>query len=248
MSEEFAKSASTSDGFNWQCKACHSKRMKKRSAFNAVRDKVLVDQKRCSKCRDVKPADQFNRNRATSDGYCSLCRECEHKARVEREHHCVEKHTAGELVIEEQERICSCCKKQLPAVQFSINRRKRSGMKSTCKECDAKSHSKYKSRHEYRLKRLVASARDRARKYGLEFDLKHYYLTIPDVCPVLGIPIILDGDGRSDNSPSIDRIRNDVGYIDGNVVVVSSRANRLKSDATVSEMLALAQYYEGSLS
>lgn len=49
----------------------------------------------------------------------------------------------------------------------------------------------------------------------------------------------------AENAPSIDRIRNDVGYIKSNILVVSWRANRLKGDASLAEMQALAAFYAG---
>ena len=42
-----------------------------------------------------------------------------------------------------------------------------------------------------------------------------------------------------DNSPNLDRIFPKKGYVPGNVRVISQRANRIKSDATVEEMRAV---------
>jgi hypothetical protein len=44
-------------------------------------------------------------------------------------------------------------------------------------------------------------------------------------------------------SYSLDRRNNDLGYVPGNVVVVSLRANQLKNDATVTELRQLADFY-----
>jgi hypothetical protein len=60
-------------------------------------------------------------------------------------------------------------------------------------------------------------------------------------CPVLGIP--LDRSPR-DNTPSLDRIIPARGYVPSNVIVVSLRANQIKGDATVRELLAIARFYE----
>jgi hypothetical protein len=35
-----------------------------------------------------------------------------------------------------------------------------------------------------------------------------------------------------------------LGYVRGNVIVVSTRANRLKGDATLDELLRLAEFYQ----
>jgi hypothetical protein len=60
-------------------------------------------------------------------------------------------------------------------------------------------------------------------------------IVIPAVCPVLGIPIVL-GEQRSENSPSLDRITPKLGYVPGNVRVISDKANRLKGDRTLGEL------------
>lgn len=48
----------------------------------------------------------------------------------------------------------------------------------------------------------------------------------------------------SANSPSIDRIDNSKGYIPTNIVVISNRANLLKKDATLDELVAIAEFYD----
>lgn len=49
--------------------------------------------------------------------------------------------------------------------------------------------------------------------------------------------------GGGANSPSLDRIEPDLGYVAGNAIVISNRANRLKSDATIDELRAIASFY-----
>lgn len=70
-------------------------------------------------------------------------------------------------------------------------------------------------------------------------------LVLPDVCPVLGIPIDYSfGKGvRSDNSPSIDQIFPAKGYYPENCIVISWRANRIKNDGTPEEHRKIAEYY-----
>lgn len=60
---------------------------------------------------------------------------------------------------------------------------------------------------------------------------------IPDICPILGIKIQPnDKAGPIDSSPSIDRIVPNLGYVPGNIRIISNRANRLRADATVKEL------------
>jgi hypothetical protein len=87
----------------------------------------------------------------------------------------------------------------------------------------------------------------RAVEKGIEFTLTKADLIIPDVCPVLGLPLERGGGGpgrKLDNSPSFDRVDNTKGYTIDNVRVISWRANRLKADATLQEVQAIARYME----
>lgn len=102
----------------------------------------------------------------------------------------------------------------------------------------------------YRLQKparqLYLNALYRAKRDGIPFSLKRGDIEIPECCPVLGIPLIVGSDKR-DNIPTLDRIDNSKGYIKGNVRVISHRANRLKSDATIEEMKRILRYMENDL-
>ena len=82
---------------------------------------------------------------------------------------------------------------------------------------------------------LVERARSRALKANLPFNLRRQSIVIPVSCPVLGIPLKL-GATRSANSASLDRIVPSLGYVEGNVRVISDRANRLKADLSLEEL------------
>ena len=80
---------------------------------------------------------------------------------------------------------------------------------------------------------LFLAARRRAKASGLPFALTMADIVIPDCCPVFGLPLLIGG---GDCAPELDRIVNAAGYVPGNVVVVSRRANRIKNDATLAEL------------
>jgi hypothetical protein len=91
---------------------------------------------------------------------------------------------------------------------------------------------------------MLNSAAERARRLGLPFDLVKVDIEIPDVCPALGIPLLVGGQGvPDDNSPSLDRLVPSLGYVRDNVVVVSVRANRIKNDSTIEELEAVASFF-----
>jgi hypothetical protein len=68
------------------------------------------------------------------------------------------------------------------------------------------------------------------------------HILVPLRCPVLGVTLAL-GDNRSrDCSPSLDRVDPARGYVPGNVMVISNRANQAKSDLTCVELEAVVAY------
>jgi hypothetical protein len=95
---------------------------------------------------------------------------------------------------------------------------------------------------EYVLRTMFYRAKTRAKKAGVPFDLKRSDLAIPAVCPVLGIPLRCNRGKAYDNSPSLDRVRPHLGYVLGNVLVMSVRANRIKNNSTTEELEAVARF------
>lgn len=92
---------------------------------------------------------------------------------------------------------------------------------------------------------LLQKARQRAKRLGLEFDLIADDIEVPTICPVLGIPLVLANGKPQRGSVSLDRLDNSIGYVRGNVCVISYRANVLKKDATPEELALLLEYAQG---
>lgn len=101
----------------------------------------------------------------------------------------------------------------------------------------------YNTKHNARI--MLWSAKKRAQEKELPFDLTEDDIVIPDKCPVLGIKLEAQygRGGLASNSPSLDRIYPWLGYVKGNVIVISHRANRLKNDATPYELHRIASFY-----
>jgi len=88
---------------------------------------------------------------------------------------------------------------------------------------------------------ILHSAKYNARKKGKEFTISLEDIIIPEYCPILGIKLDLKAK-RSYDSPSIDRINPKLGYIKGNVQIISWRANLIKSDMTIEECEKLLEH------
>lgn len=87
---------------------------------------------------------------------------------------------------------------------------------------------------------LWRKARDRV-KYeatNREFSITPEDILIPTHCPYLGIEL---NTGDPDAWASLDRVDSSIGYIKGNIQVVSILANQMKNRATQEQLIAFAK-------
>jgi hypothetical protein len=89
---------------------------------------------------------------------------------------------------------------------------------------------------------MVDRSKSRAKRKGFEHSITIHDIQIPDICPLLGIPLFPSTTGRvGPNSPTLDRIDSSKGYTPDNVWVISYKANTIKSNATPEELLKIAR-------
>lgn len=93
-------------------------------------------------------------------------------------------------------------------------------------------------------KKMLRRAKSRAKERGREFSIELSDIHIPTHCPILGIELVVHKgrSGGNPNSPALDRVDNNLGYVKGNVMVVSHRANMMKVDASPEELLKFADW------
>ncbi len=93
----FSLRQSAPDGHNNYCRRCHATYSRERAAERRAQQGLPIDvdwnrridrsqEKRCSRCRVIKPLDDFIRNRAKRDGHDAYCRSC--AAAKQREARC----------------------------------------------------------------------------------------------------------------------------------------------------------------
>jgi hypothetical protein len=90
--------------------------------------------------------------------------------------------------------------------------------------------------------RLKASAKKR----NIEFNLSvtdMYHIDYPLTCPILGLPMAFNRGKVQDNSYSVDRIDNNIGYQLDNIQIISYRANILKNNASLAELRMLSHHF-----
>lgn len=85
---------------------------------------------------------------------------------------------------------------------------------------------------------LLRHAKTRAKKGGYACTIAETDIVIPTRCPLLGIELKRGSGigGTIAGSPSLDKIKPELGYVPGNVWVVSHRANSIKRDASLEEL------------
>ena len=95
-----------------------------------------------------------------------------------------------------------------------------------------------------KLARTLSNTKSVCEKQGVPFDITVEDLVpYPLTCPVLGLPINWMNTGSSSNdSPSLDRMQPDKGYVRGNVQIISSKANRLKNNGSIDDFQRIVEY------
>ena len=105
----------------------------------------------------------------------------------------------------------------------------------------------------YRIQDVIKHSKERAKRQGVDHDdfTKEYLISIIPkdlLCPVFKIPFNFErGMGVGRRHPygiSLDRIVPSLGYVEGNVMWISNRANNIKGDATFKEISLVAVYID----
>ena len=105
---------------------------------------------------------------------------------------------------------------------------------------------------ERHVRRTLSHIKSKAKKNNVPFDLPvEYAMSIfTDICPALKTKLTwTEQNGKNKNSPSLDKIIPELGYIKGNVMWLSYKANLMKNNATASELKKFAEWVlSGNLS
>jgi hypothetical protein len=144
------------------------------------------------------------------------------------------KRKAGKKTNEGQDcKVCSLCQKEKKIDDFHKSQGTKAGIANRCIRCSA-------------LSSMIKNAKTRD-KFKVDIDAWYLYQLTKDLveCPVLGCELLFGGTGTiKDNSASIDRFDPTKGYTRDNVWIISDKANRMKSDATLEEIKRVYAYME----
>jgi hypothetical protein len=133
-----------------------------------------------------------------------------------------------------------------PRSHFYAKLNSSGGLCQPCKDCSIKSSSRWyannkergkSSQQKYRrdinnwAKRAIISCRKRANNKGPSFNIEiSDLLPLPQFCPFFGIPLDYKSGPDRRRWASVDKIKPELGYVKGNVRIISSAANWAKND------------------
>ena len=143
---------------------------------------------------------------------------------------------------------CRICNQIKPLEDYHKNKGNKDGLESRCKSC-----RKIEANKEYRenfFKFSIRLKKSWCKKRGVAFDLDSDYLEKiwTGFCPIFNVKLEI-GSRNIDHTlnANLDRIDPKKGYVKGNVMYISGRANRIKYDASVEELRCIADWLENQL-
>ena len=170
------------------------------------------------------------------------------------------------------EKYCGKCATYMPVGAFHRNNSRKDGRCSWCKECSKHYSKQYRQTHREELVGKAAArwqkdrekncrkarqrriedpafgmyhqAKKRAKERNLAFEITIDDVVVPQRCPALGLELKAGKCHACDSSPSLDEIVRGKGYVKGNIVVVSYKANTMKNNATIEELVRVAEFYK----
>lgn len=168
----------------------------------------------CKRCKFEKKEEEFSFVKNGTDKRKASCKKC-HAADVRERY----------------------AKNPAPALRYAKESRKNPEVRVRINKKRNETRRQKPSLTLWRLAKL------RARQKGLPFNIELEDVEVPSHCPIFGIELRWGcGKRQKDESPTVDRIIPSLGYVKGNVKVISWRANRIKSDATLQELGAVYRY------
>lgn len=203
----------------------------------------MILTKVCKLCKKELSIDNFWKNPSIKDGYFNKCKICANKV---KDINALKK----QKYLKENLWTCSTCNVTLHLTKENFYKRNDSetGFQNRCKKCLQKDPNRCnrlikKNDLLYYIKDRFYGAKNRAINKNILFDLTLEYLeelwnNQNGICTLTGIKMthtILEG--KLNTNASIDKIDPLLGYIKGNIQFVCNRANMMKSDMSIKNLI-----------
>ena len=187
-----------------------------------------VRTKRCTKCGLIKPLSEFHNKKSSKDGKHHNCKLCRNEYNRVYDSKNPEKTKFSKLLYlathpDRRRETCKASyKNNKPTIKIQTLARRKNNPENE----------------------ILKSAKARAKKRNVTFSIGIEDINTPQYCPIFNIPLTMQVGKAEDNSPSLDRIDSSLGYVKGNVAVISRKANVIKNDGTADEHRKVADWME----
>ena len=191
----------------------------------------------CTRCGKIKPLEDFVKDNRRKDGRGSICYECK---RIKDKEYYEKKKNDPEFHKRKLER-----NKKYKEEHKEEIREKYMEYNSRPEVIERKSEWYYNKQNRRsiptKIQDMVTRAKNRAIEKGVAFNITREDIEFTNICPLLGIQLNWEGGPRDKNTPSLDRIIPEKGYVKGNVRIISNLANMMKSYANNEELKTFAK-------
>ena len=218
----------------------------------------------CTKCKETKGLEEFNKNSKAKDGRDYKCKKCkkeyQKKYRQNNRDKIAEKakkyqQNNRDKIAERKKKYDQKNKVEIAEYGRKYRQKNKDKIAEKAKKYQQNNRDKiaeygrkYRQKNPYQTQAysLSNSARNRTKKKNIPIDFD--FISTPNMlnwlkrqprCECCNVEFdigIKNGKGRPPNSPSLDRFYPEKGYVKGNVFLICGRCNILKRDATVKEL------------
>lgn len=188
--------------------------------------------KKCCQCGQIKPLEEFVKDNRRKDGHSTLCKECKRARDRARYHERKDDPEYHAKRLEHQAKYRKNHKEQIDDYSYEYNARP----EVIERKAEWYQEKTYKRSISTKIGDMITRAKKRALEKNVPFNLVKEDIKYTDMCPLLNIPLNWEGGPRNKNTPSLDRIIPELGYIKGNVRIISNLANMMKSYASFEEL------------
>jgi len=190
--------------------------------------------KHCNKCNTTKQLTEFFKDKNKDQGVGSTCKQCLQSVRQSEEWKAKRRDSRPKVTNQKE---CLWCNNI-----FQVPNQRGQRDRKFCCECEQLHKNIFGDKISVIVGSSVSTARMRAKEQNLPFDIttEYIYNITPKngLCPVLEVPMRIN----TRYTLTIDKIVPEQGYVNGNVQIISLKANQMKNDATPAELLKFTQF------
>lgn len=142
---ELVKEKGFKDGYRPLCKECKKKKTESivnKWAEERQNKKILIKEKKCKDCNQIKTISEFVRDKYHKDGRSNVCKECKKQRQNKLKEKWKRNRNQNNYLVEEKK--CNSCGHLYPRTQFTILSNSKDGLSHICKSCEAERRKKKK--------------------------------------------------------------------------------------------------------